>query len=131
MRAARERWGEVFRRAPFGILVVSAMLALVGAGFVLAGVWQIAIGRPLGWWAVAAALLLGPLVLYVALHLVRLSHWAWLAMCALLCLLLASSVWRLLATPPPAASPLAEIVLEVLTLLYLYRRHVRAAFRAG
>jgi hypothetical protein len=128
MRAGHERWGEVFRRAPFGILLVSALLALLGTGFVAGGLYLTLIGRGLGWWALSAALVLGPLVLYVALHLVRLSHWAWLALCALLCLLLASSILRLLATPPPAVSPLGEIVVEVATLLYLFRPRIRRAY---
>ena len=59
---------------------------------------------------------------------VRLTHWAWLAMVLVLALLFASSAWRLWVSPPPPVVPLVEMTLELACLAYLSRPRVRGAF---
>jgi hypothetical protein len=122
------RWGEAVRRTPVGVLLLAGLLGVLGAGFVV-GAAYLALARPEpGWVPAVMGLGAGPLALYVALHLLRLTHWAWLAMVLSLLLLLASSAWRLLTAPQRPGVAIAEIVLEVLALLYLARRRVRTAF---
>ena len=123
-----EGWGDVVRRAPLGVLVLGALLAFLGAGFVVAAAYFALAGPEVGWVPLLMGMGAGPLALYVALHLIRLTHWAWLAMVLVLLLLIGSSVWRLLVTPPPPTVPVLEIVLELLGLLYLARPRVRGAF---
>ena len=120
-------WQRV-RRAPFGVLALGAALVLLGAGFMLGGVY-LAVSRPAaGWMPWAAALAVGPLLLYVALHLVRLSRWAWLALTALTALLLASALARLLLATRGPFAPLPELLVEAGTLAYLARPAIRRAF---
>ena len=122
------RWGEMLRRPPAGVLVLAGLLAFLGAGFVV-GAAYLALARPdPGWLLLAIGLGAGPLALYVALHLLRLTRWAWLAIVMADALLLASSSWRLLTAPERPAVAIAEIVLELLALVYLSRLRVRRAF---
>lgn len=121
-------WEGHLQRAPVGVLVLGALLFLLGAGLVLGGAY-LGISRPdaglLPW---VAALLVGPLLFYASLHLVRLTPWAWLAMVLVLVLLLISSVVRAVVSPQEPLSPLFEGVVEGAVLIYLARPHVRAAF---
>lgn len=119
------------RRTPAGVLILAALLALFGAALVLGAVYLALARRDVGWVVWASALAVGPLTLYVALHLARRTHWAWLALVMVLVMLLASSVWRLLAAPGLAISPIAEIIAELAALVYLLRPRVRAAIRDG
>jgi len=109
------------------VLVASAVLALTGVGFV-AGAGYLALARGVGWVPLAAGLVLGPLTVYVAVHLLRGTHWAWLAVVLLLLLLLASSIWRLTAAEALDTVPIVEIAFEILGLGYLTRRPVRQSF---
>ena len=122
------RWVELLRRPPLGVLLSAGALAFAGGGFVLGAAYLAFAGRDVGWVPVIGGLCGGPLALYVALHLIRLTHWAWLVMVLVLILLLASSVWRLAVAPPPPVVPISEMTVEILTLAYLCRRNVRAAF---
>jgi hypothetical protein len=117
------------RRTPAGMLVLAALLALFGAGLVLGAAYVALARRDVSWVVWASALAVGPLTLYVALHLARRTHWAWLALVMVLVMLLASSAWRLVAAAGLALSPIAEIASEVLALAYLLRPGVRAALR--
>lgn len=123
-----EGWSGVLRRAPLGVTVLGALLFLLGAGLVVGGVFLALSRREAGWVPWAAALLAGPAVIYMALHLLRLSRWAWLTMVLLVMLLLASSLVRVLAAPGELVAPLAEIAVELALLLYLGRAPVRRAF---
>ncbi len=123
-------WTEIFRRAPIGVLVLGALLFFVGAGFILAGVFFLLLGTvgiPFGG---VIMLLVGPLFLYVALQLVLLQRWAWLAIVALLALLLVSSLIRAFTAEEIPIAPLFEVVVQLGTLAYLTRPRVRGAFAA-
>lgn len=124
---AAARWGATIRAAPLGVLVIGAVLFLLGGMLVVGGVYLALARGDTGWFAWACALLLGPVTVYVALHLVRRTHWSWLALVLLLGLLVASSLVRVAGSPSPVA-PLGELVLEVGCLAYLARRDVRRAF---
>lgn len=119
---------EVFRRAPIGVLVLAGLLFFVGAGLILSGVFFALSGTGRSWLAWLVMLAVGPLFLYVALQFVLLQHWAWLVIVLLVVLLLLSSVVRSLTAATLPVSPLTEIVVELLTLAYLMRRHVRRVF---
>lgn len=125
-----QRLRELFRRAPAGVLALAALLGVIGGGLVGGGTYVLLSGGAglAGW---ASVLLLGPLTLYVALSLVRLTRWAWLSAVVLLLLLLASSVLRALVVGGALLSPLAEVAGEVLVLLYLLRPRIRGAFASG
>ena len=123
-----ERWSELLLRPPIGVLVLAGLLSVLGAGFVVGAAYLTLAGPEVGWVPLAMGLGAGPLSLFVAIHLVRLTHWAWLAMVLVLLLLLASSIWRLWVSPPPPTVPVLEIVLELLGLTYLSRPRVRGAF---
>lgn len=127
----RESWAESVRRAPAGILVLGVALTLLGLGFVGGGLYLGLTRDDAGWVALAAGLLVGPVLLYLSLHLVRLTAWAWLAVVILLALLFASSVTRALSSPEAGLSPIGEIVVEVGFLLYLWSPGVRRAFGRG
>ena len=125
---ASSSWAESMRRAPVGVLAMGGVLCFLAAGLVLGGAY-LALSRPdSGWVSWAAVLIAGPGLLYLGLHLTRLTPWAWLAVMLLLVLLIASSVGRLLAEPEAGLSPLFEVAVEVLVALYLMRRPVRRAF---
>lgn len=122
-------WAAVFRRAPAGVLVLSGMLLFLGAGLIVSGTY-LAITRPsVGWLAGLSAVALGPLVIYVALHVVRLTHWAWLVLVLVMVMLFLSSCVRLLASPELTAAPVAELLAEIAALVYLARKPVRDVFR--
>ncbi|HET8656554.1 MAG TPA: hypothetical protein VFL93_13625, partial [Longimicrobiaceae bacterium] len=97
-------------------------------GFLIAGVYLAVARADVARLAAGAAIVVGPLVVYVALSLVRLAHWAWLAMVLLLALLLGSSVARLLYSPGFPTESIGEIAVESAALLYLSRRRIRGAF---
>lgn len=121
-------WAELIRGAPLGVVVVGSLLLFLGAGLVLGG-FYLALARPdAGWMPWILALGIGPTALYLALHLLRRTSWAWLALVALLALLAVSSLVRLLNVPGPVLAPLAELSLEALLLVYFARPTVRRAF---
>lgn len=124
-------WGEVFSRAPIGVLVLGVLLSFLGSGIFLGGVFFAFGGTPGSWVAWLMMLLVGPLVLYVALHFLMLRHWAWLVIVLLLALLLGSSLIRTVTAEGAPVAPLAEVVVEILSLAYVVRPRVRAAFAAG
>jgi hypothetical protein len=119
---------EVFRRAPIGVLVLGGLLFFVGAGFILSGVFFALSGTAGSWLTWLLMLAVGPLFLYVALQFVLLRRRAWLVIVLLVGLLLLSSLLRSFTAPALPVSPLAEIVVELLTLAYLVRPRVRAEF---
>jgi hypothetical protein len=128
MRVKDGTWLDAVRRPPVGVLVLAGLLGFLGAGFIVSSAY-LAIAEPrsaLGF--AVAGLGAGPLAIYVALHLIRLTHWAWLALMLALVLLLASSAWRLLTAPPPRIVPIAELVVELLAVFYLTRPSVRGSF---
>jgi hypothetical protein len=125
---AEPAWSELLRAPPKGVLIISAMLAVLGAGFVLGSAYLAFAHPQVGWLTLATGALAGPLTLYVAVHLLRLTHWAWLALVLLIGLLMLSSIWRLLVSPPPPVAPIAELALEIAALAYLLRKDVRGAF---
>lgn len=122
------RWALRLGRVPLGVLVLGAVLAFLGAGLLVAGVYLAVARADVGRLAAAATIIVGPLAVYVALSLVRLARWAWLAIILLLTLLLGSSVVRLVYSPGLPMESIGEIALEIVSLLYLGRRRVRGAF---
>lgn len=123
--------GAWLRRAPLGILVVGFALLLLGAGFVAGGVYLGLARADTGWVAWGGAVVIGPLLFYVAVHLLRLSSWAWLALVGLMALLLASALARFLLAGPHPLAPLLEMCVEIVLLVYLTRPSVRRAFGRG
>ncbi len=124
----RAGWAELIRSAPLGVLILCALLFFLGAGFVLGGFFLAMARGDTGWMAWVLALAIGPTALYLAVHLLLLTSWSWLAMIALLGLLLASSVVRAVGSPDVVLSPLGEIAVEGVCLLYMARRPTRRAF---
>jgi hypothetical protein len=116
------------RPTPAGIAVLAMALCLLAAGFVFGGAYLALARADTGWVAWAAALVVGPLLIYVALHLVLLTRWAWLVMVLLLGLLLTSSIIRAAREPGIPVAPGVEVVIELGLLGYLFRRSVRQAF---
>jgi hypothetical protein len=123
-------WAALIRGAPLGVLILCALLFLLGAGLVLGGFFLAIARENPGWVPWTMSLAIGPTALYLALHLLRRTPWAWSATVGLLGLLLASSAIR--AVSSPGLAPAAELAVEAALLLYLARRPVRQAFgRAG
>jgi hypothetical protein len=123
------RWARTIRNAPAGILVLAAVLCFIGAGAILGGVYLIFTATAMGWAGWLMLLVAAPVSLYMALHLIRLTPWAWRAMVMTLALLLISSVARALFSPGIPVAAIAEIVVECVFLFYLTRPRIRAAFR--
>lgn len=121
-------WARVFRRAPIGVLVISALLFFVGAGFVIGAVVFALSGGGGGWVAWLSLLGAGPLLVYVSLSFVLLRPRSWYIIVSLLGLLTASSLTRAVTAAEPPVSPLVEVVVEVLSIVYLTRPRVRRAF---
>ncbi len=126
-----EGWGEVFRRAPIGVLVLSGLLLLAGAGFIFGGVFFALSGTGANWLVWMFLLGVGPLFVYLALHFVLLHHWAWLAVVALIILLALSALVRTVTAEAAPVAPLFELVVGLATLAYLNRTHVRKRFARG
>lgn len=126
--AGRVDWNETIRRAPVGVLVMAGALCFLAAGLVLGGSYLALSTSDAGWVAITTIFAAGPLLLYVGLHLLRLTRWAWLAMVMLLLLLLLSSVARMIVSPEAGLSPVGEMIVEAAVLFYLWRPAVRAAF---
>jgi hypothetical protein len=117
------------RESPAGILTLGALLAMAGAGLLAAGAYA-ALAGIAGWPSWVATLVVAPLMIYVAGRLVQRVRWAYLVMCVLLLLLIASSALRLATEPWPAVAPLAELAAELGCAAYLARPRVRASFQA-
>lgn len=122
------KWLELLRRPPIGVLVIAGGLGVLGAGLVLGALYVALTRADVRLAALAAGAIAGPLAIYSALHLLRLSHWAWLAMIFVFILLFLSSLWRLVLAPPPATAPIGEMVCEAIAMFYLTRPSIRAAF---
>lgn len=122
-------WARLIRSAPLGVLILCALLFFLGAGLVLGGIYLAMARSDTGWMPWAMALGIGPTALYLALHLLRLTSWSWLALVTLVGLLLCSSVARALGASEIIVSPLVEVAVEVLCLVYLSRSRIRRAFR--
>lgn len=116
------------RTVPLGVLVIAAFIGILGLGSVAAGVYLVVQERTIGLWAALTGLVAGPLILYLALQLIRLARWSWLALVVLVWLLFLSSVIQFVVAPGVVASQLAEIVVEVTLAYYLLRPRVIAAF---
>ena len=123
-----DSWSELARETPLGVLVLGGLLAFLGAGFVVGAAYFTIASPEVGWVPILMGVVAGPLAIYVGMHLVRRTHWAWLAMVLVLVLLFASSAWRLWVSPPPPVVPIFEMALELSCLAYLSRPRVRAAF---
>lgn len=119
------RW---LRRTPLGVLAVGTALSFVGAGMLLGGAYLALTRGDSGWMVWLTACAVGPLLLYVAVHVLRLTHWAWLALVLLLSLLMATAAWRVVVSPRLRAASLAELAVEAAALAYLRRPSVRRAF---
>jgi hypothetical protein len=101
----------------------------VASGSILGGLYLIFSAAELGWAGWTMLLVAAPVTLYMAIHLVRLTYWAWTVMVIALVLLLISSVLRAFFSPGIPTAALFEIAVELLFLFYLSRAHVRTAFR--
>lgn len=119
-------WAALIRTAPLGVLILCALLYFLGAGLVLGGFYLAIAREEPGWMPWAMSLAVGPTALYLALHLLRRTHWAWSATIVLLGLLLASSAVRTVSSP--GFAPAAELAVEAALLFYLARPSVRSAF---
>ncbi len=116
---------------PFGILVVTAALAMTGFGAAAGGLYLLVTGSTSTSWAAVVALVLAPATLYLAYHLFTMTRWAWAALLLLTGLMLLSSVLRLVAAPGLTIAPLAEIVVELALLRYLMLPRLRTRFGVG
>lgn len=125
-------WERRLREAPLGVLVLSMMLGVLGAGIMVAGVY-LGLARPGAGWAVwLGAGAIGPLILFVGIRLLSLASWTWGMLVVLLVLLLISSCARAVLTPGVLPTvPAVEIVVEVAALAYLASPRVRRAFGRG
>jgi hypothetical protein len=113
------------------VTVLAALFGIIGGGMLLGGIY-FSLSEPApGWMPLLTGVVFGPLAIYLAYHLLRLTHWAWLTLLILTVLLLGSSIARAAAGPPIAKQPLVEIALELGLLLYLRRPAVRGAFTDG
>jgi hypothetical protein len=122
-------WAQAIRSAPLGVLVLAAVLCFVAAGSVLGGVYLIISAAGMGWAGWMMLLVAAPVTLYMALHLIRRTPWAWSAIMMALLLLLVSSVLRAIFSPGVPVAALGEIAVEGLFLYYLSRERIRSAFR--
>ena len=119
---------EWARSAPAGVLAISGVLALTGTGLVLGAVYLAVMGS-VGWMPVVAGVVAGPLTVYVAVHLLRGTRWAWSTLLMVLLLLVISSIGRVLAARGIAAIPVVELAVETIAIVYLTRPSVRGTFR--
>jgi hypothetical protein len=124
----RPRLNQRLRQIPLGILLIAAVLGVLGLGSFAGGVYLMLEGGALRPWAAATALVMAPVVLYLAFQLLQLTRWAWVTLMALITLLFASSVIRFVFAPGLLIAPLMEIVFEATAAYYLLRPRVRAAF---
>jgi hypothetical protein len=115
-------------RLPLGISLIAALLAMLGLGSIGAGSYVLIATEGANPWLVASALAAGPAILYLAYQLFRLAHWTWRTLIVVLVLLLLSSLIRLAVTPGLAIAPLAEILIEIVSLIYLTRPAIRGRF---
>jgi hypothetical protein len=99
-----------------------AMTSMVGGG------WLVVFGSSGSPWAGAAAVVVGPAILYLCYHLVLRTRWAWSAVLVLVALLLLSSLIRLAVTPELQVAVVAEIAVELALGYYLTRPGIREAF---
>jgi hypothetical protein len=111
-----------------GVLAIGFALLLLGSGFVLGGLYLALARGGGGWMPWLAILAIGPLLLYISSHVLRLSRWAWLVLVGLGGLLLTSALVRLLLAGPHPLAPLTEIAVEAAVLGYLSRPRIRRAF---
>lgn len=114
--------------APFGVLVMAALLGLLGAGLLATALYLLLTQAAVHWPTLAAAVAAAPLLLFFASQLLLLRRWTWLTSIILLALLLASSVVRAANAGEVPFAPVAEIVLELLFLGYLLRPQLRRSF---
>jgi hypothetical protein len=124
----RDEWGEVFRTAPIGVLVLGFLLLVVGAGLILGGAIFAFSGGPRSWpiWVVLFGA--GPLAIYLALQFVSGRGWAWVAVVAMLLMSAAASALRVFDAAVFPLAPLAEILLSLAAVAYLMRPRVRQSF---
>jgi hypothetical protein len=116
------------RYAPFGILLIAALLAIGGIGSIAGGIFLILQDGSLTPWAAVISIFTGPAAFYLAYHLVALERWTWLALLFVVGLLFLSSVLRLAVSPGLSLAPLAEIAIEITAALYLLRAAIRESF---
>lgn len=111
------------------MLVVGALFFFVGGGLVVGGAYLLLTGHlrsPAVW---GITLVAGPLAVYAALEFVQMRWWSWVAVVALLVLLIVSALYRAAAARGGVpVAPLAEALLQGMALLYLVRPRVRRAF---
>lgn len=111
--------------------MLATLFAIVGGGMVVGGAYYTLSESDAGWMPLATGIVLGPLSLYTAYHLLRLTHWGWLTLLILILLLLASSLLRAFMSASVATALIAELAVEAAILLYLLRPSVRRAFNVG
>jgi hypothetical protein len=116
------------RRAPLGVLLISAMLVIGGVGSLVAGGYLLLREGSLSTWAGATSIVIGPAILYFAYELVRLARWTWLALAVLLVLLFLSSIVRAIVSPGVPTAALLEVVLEIVAAAYISRRTIRTTY---
>jgi hypothetical protein len=122
-------WIQSIRSAPVGVLILAAVLCFVAAGAILGGIYLVFSATAMGWAGWAMLVVAAPVTLYMALHLIRLTPWAWSTMMMALVLLLVSSLARALFSPGIPIAAFGEVLLELIFLYYLSRERVRVAFR--
>ncbi len=116
------------RDAPLGILLIAALLGIGGAGAVMAGGYLALTGGGAALPSAGIAIIVGVAVLYLVSNLLTLARWTWVALIALVVLLLVSSVARLFLLPDALGVLLAEIALEIVIGYYLTRERIRTRF---
>jgi hypothetical protein len=130
----RKRIAHTLRDAPLGILLMAAVFAMIGMTSMMGGGWLVVFGSSGSLWAGLVAVVAGPAILYLCVHLVQLTRWSWSAVIMVVALMLGSSLIRAAVSPAVDASVIAEIIAELGIGYYLTRPGIRAAFgvsRAG
>gem|GEM_PF-5518590 len=124
----RETWGDVFREAPIGVLVLGFLLLLVGGGLIVGGAVFAFAGFGRSWpvWLVLFGA--GPLAIYLAVQFVSRRGWAWSTVVAMLALTAVTSTYRAFVADVFPVAPIAEVVVSLAVIAYLVRPRVRAAF---
>ncbi|HET7275137.1 MAG TPA: hypothetical protein VFI91_08135 [Longimicrobiaceae bacterium] len=122
-------WTRSFTRAPYGVLILGALLFFAGGSLLLGGVYLAVAGQPGSIAVPVLAAMGGTLTVYVALRLLLLRRRAWSATIVLLILLIAYAAARAVMNPVPfPVYPIAEVIAEVVALVYLTRPEIRQLF---
>ena len=121
-------WPQRLRETPTGILLISAFLVVLGFGSLFGGLWVVMSQGDISYWAIATGVIGGPALFYLAYNLIHFARWTWMTLIALIVLMAASSVLRLLVDPGMGIAPTGELLVEAIAAYYLTRPSIRRRF---